>query len=79
MEGDDRADDAGMRANRDRSDSEPSLSDLAREEFGLTARAFFAPVIGAVQVMRFLFSGAVASGAGAPPPRQHPERERDAA
>jgi hypothetical protein len=30
---------------------EATLAEIAREEFGVTARAFFAPVIGAVDVI----------------------------
>lgn len=74
------ADDADMRIKRD--PSTESFTTVAREEFNLSAKAFFAPLVGAVWVMRELFH----SDETPRPPLTHhgrrqteKERERDAA
>ena len=64
------ADDAHLTDRHQATDGETRFSDMAREELSVTARAFFAPVVGAVHVVRALLS------------ERHgdePHRERDAA
>jgi hypothetical protein len=68
------ADDAGMHIKRDHPQTDVTIADIARQELALTAMAFFAPVVGAVYVMRGLFRDSERE-TKAPPP----ERERDAA
>jgi hypothetical protein len=75
------ADDAGMHRRDTPPAGHQSFADMAKEELGLTARAFFAPVFGAMHVMRVLLSADVAPNHAAPPPKPTPDRhhERDAA
>ena len=70
------ADDAGMSFKPEvpPENSEVRFADMARQEFSLTARAFFAPLVGTVDVMRHLLREArVENG------RPARAREKDAA
>jgi hypothetical protein len=78
------ADDADMRIKRDPSAVDESFGKIAKEEFALSAKAFFAPIVGAMWVMREILSSDDVGSAPAPaaPRSRRPaakEHERDAA
>jgi hypothetical protein len=50
------ADDAHMPIKSDHRRRDGGFADIAREELSVTARAFFAPVVGAVHIVRGLLS-----------------------
>ena len=67
---DEMADDAPMTPkHHDRSDGGRFVS-VARNELAVTARAFFAPVVGTVNVVRSLLSETPAT-----PTRDHPKKD----
>jgi hypothetical protein len=59
------ADDAPMSTKRD--DKNATFGEVAREELSVTARAFFAPVVGAVHVVRALLHETASAPKDKPP------------